>query len=215
MGSLAASGGYWIAADADEVWATASTITGSIGAFSVVPTVDESLGSLGLNADGVETGPLAGAFRLDRPLSSKAQTIFQSQINHLYSEFLNIVAGGRNMPVEQLEPIAGGRVWTGTQAQELGLVDNIGGRLDAIDSAAELAGITDNFQVYNIEPQLTFTEELVRSFLESVSINFDLSSYRWITNLYRIIEVDESSIDLLFSDPQHRYLHCELCLVDF
>lgn len=213
MGSLAASGGYWISAPADEVWATASTITGSIGAFSVVPTIDESLGALGLNTDGVETGPLAGAFRLDQPLSEKAQSIFQSQIDYLYSEFLSIVASGRGMPLEQLEPVAGGRVWTGTQALELGLVDQIGGQLDAIDAAARLAGIVDDFQVYKIEPQLTFAEELIRNFLESVSIRFDLGSYDWLTNLYKLIDTEEYSIDLLLSDPQHMYLHCEQCLI--
>jgi len=213
MGSLAASGGYWISAPADEIWATASTITGSIGAFSVVPTIDESLDAVGLNTDGVETGPLAGAFRLDRPLSDKAQSIFQSQINHLYSEFLNIVSDGREMPLEELKPIAGGRVWTGKQALEIGLVDKIGGQLDAIGSAAELAGIADNFQIYKIEPKLTFSEELVRNFLESVNIKFDLNSYGWINSLYKLVNVEESSADLLFSDPQHMYLHCEQCLI--
>ncbi len=170
MSSVAASGGYWISTPANEIWATASTITGSIGAFAVVPVVDRSLGSLGLNTDGVDTTPLSSAFRLDKPLSDQAKSIFQSQIDFLYSEFLQIVSDGRDMPMEQLEPIAGGRVWTGTQALELGLVDRLGDQFDAIESAASLASISDNYQVYRIEPQLTFIEQLVRDLFGQLSV---------------------------------------------
>lgn len=214
MGALAASGGYWIAMPADEVWATETTITGSIGAFSIVPTIEESLDSLGLQTDGVETGPLAAAFRLDRPLSEKTKTIFQSQIDYLYAEFLNIVTNARDMSLDQLEPIAGGRVWTGTQALDIGLVDQIGDRLDAINSAARLAGIEDNYRVHKIEPQLTFSEELVRNFLESVSLKIDLGSFEWISKLHSLVNLKESTgIDILLSDPQHMYLHCDTCLI--
>ena len=214
MGSIAASGGYWISAPADEIWATASTITGSIGAFSVVPTIEKSLESIGLNTDGVETGPLAGAFRLDRPLSEQAKTIFQSQINHLYGQFLDVVAIGRDMPLEELEPIAGGRVWTGSQALELDLVDQIGGQLAAIDSAAQLAGVQDNYAVHKIEPQLSFSEELVRSFLESVSSHFKPGSSSWLSPLIELFNLQKPDTNLFLSDPHHMYLHCENCLMD-
>ena len=214
MGSIAASGGYWISTPADEIWATASTITGSIGAFSVVPTIEQTLESVGLNTDGVETGPLAGAFRLDRPLSEKAKTIFQSQINHLYGQFLDVVAIGRDMPLEELEPIAGGRVWTGSQALELDLVDQIGGQLAAIDSAAQLAGVQDNYAVHKIEPQLSFSEELVRSFLESVSSHFKPGSSSWLSPLIELFNLQKPDTNLFLSDPHHMYLHCENCLMD-
>ena len=214
MGSIAASGGYWISAPADEIWATVSTITGSIGAFSVVPTIEQTLESVGLNTDGVETGPLAGAFRLDRPLSEKAKTIFQSQINHLYGQFLDVVAVGRDMPLEELEPIAGGRVWTGSQALELDLVDQIGGQLAAIDSAAQLAGVQDNYAVHKIEPQLSFSEELVRSFLESVSSHFKSGSSSWLSPLIELFNLQKPDTSIFLSDPHHMYLHCENCLMD-
>ena len=214
MGSIAASGGYWISTPADEIWATTSTITGSIGAFSVVPTIEKSLESVGLNTDGVETGPLAGAFRLDRPLSEEAKTIFQSQINHLYGQFLDVVAVGRDMPLEELEPIAGGRVWTGSQALELNLVDQIGGQLAAIDSAAQLAGVQDNYAVHKIEPQLSFSEELVRSFLESVSSHFKPGSSSWLSPLIELFNLQKPDTSLFLSDPHHMYLHCENCLMD-
>ena len=214
MGSLAASGGYWISMPADEVWATQTTITGSIGAFSIIPTIEESLSSLGLQTDGVETGPLAAAFRLDRPLSEKAKTIFQAQIDYLYAEFLGIVTDGRNMPLEQLEPIAGGRVWTGQQALEIGLVDKIGNQFDAMASAAQLAGIANEYRIHNIEPELTFSEKLVRDFLESVSINIDLGSISWLSKLHGLLSVaEDSGTDILLSDPQHMYLHCDACLI--
>ena len=214
MGSIAASGGYWISTPADEIWATASTITGSIGAFSVVPTIEQTLESIGLNTDGVETGPLAGAFRLDRPLSEKAKTIFQSQINHLYGQFLDVVAVGRDMPLEELEPIAGGRVWTGSQALELDLVDQIGGQLAAIDSAAQLAGVQDNYVVHKVEPQLSFSEELVRSFLESVSSRFKPGSSSWLSPLIELFNLQKPDTSIFLSDPHHMYLHCENCLMD-
>jgi protease-4 len=216
MSSVAASGGYWISTPADEIWATPSTITGSIGAFAVVPVVDRSLGSLGLNTDGVDTTPLSSAFRLDRPLSDQAKSIFQSQIDYLYSEFLDIVSDGRGMTMEQLEPIAGGRVWTGTQALDLGLVDHLGDQFDAIESAASLASISDNYQVHRIEPRLTFIEQLFRDLFGQLSIvlasmSSDQSWYQKVVSLF--IEAPEP-VNLLLSDPQNQYLHCSQCLLD-
>ncbi len=216
MSSVAASGGYWISTPANEIWATASTITGSIGAFAVVPVVDRSLGSLGLNTDGVDTTPLSSAFRLDKPLSDQAKSIFQSQIDFLYSEFLQIVSDGRDMPMEQLEPIAGGRVWTGTQALELGLVDRLGDQFDAIESAASLASISDNYQVYRIEPQLTFIEQLVRDLFGQLSVTLASISgeQRWYQKIVALfIDLPEQT-NLLLSDPQNQYLHCNQCLLD-
>jgi protease-4 len=216
MSSVAASGGYWISTPANEIWATASTITGSIGAFAVVPVVDRSLGSLGLNTDGVDTTPLSSAFRLDKPLSDQAKSIFQSQIDFLYSEFLQIVSDGRDMPIEQLEPIAGGRVWTGTQALDLGLVDHLGDQFDAIESAASLASISDNYQVYRIEPQLTFIEQLVRDLFGQLSVTLASISgeQRWYQKIVALfIELPEQT-NLLLSDPQNQYLHCNQCLLE-
>lgn len=216
MSSVAASGGYWISTPASEIWASPSTITGSIGAFAVVPVVDRGLSALGLNADGVDTTPLSSAFRLDKPLSDQAKSIFQSQIDFLYGEFLGIVSEGRGMPLEQLEPIAGGRVWTGTQALELGLVDHLGDQFDAIEAAASLASISDNYQVYRIEPQLTFIEQIFRDLFGQLSVvmasmSSDQDWYRKIASLF--IKAPETA-NILLSDPQNQYLHCSQCLLD-
>ncbi len=216
MGSLAASGGYWISSPANEIWATPSTITGSIGAFAVVPVVNRSMEALGLSTDGVDTTPLSSALRLDKPLSEQTKNIFQSQIDFLYGQFLQIVSEGRNMPIEQLEPIAGGRVWTGTQALELGLVDHLGDQFDAINSAASLAGISDDFQVYQLEPQLSVFEQILRDLFGQLSVklaslNQDKNWYKKIAALF--LEAPES-VSILLSDPQNQYLHCNQCLLE-
>jgi len=216
MGSLAASGGYWISSPADEIWATPSTITGSIGAFALVPVVNRSLAALGLSTDGVDTTPLSSALRLDKPLSKQTKNIFQSQINYLYNQFLQIVSEGRNMPLEQLEPIAGGRVWTGTQALELGLIDHLGDQFDAINSAASLAGISDDFQVHQLEPQLSFFEQILRDLFGKLSVQLaslsqDKNWYKKITAHF--LEAPETA-NILLSDPQNQYLHCNQCLLD-
>ena len=118
------------------------------------------------------------------------------------------------MPLEQLEPIAGGRVWTGSQALELGLVDQIGGQLQAIESAANLAEL-DDYQIHHIEPQLTFSELLVKNFLDSVDLNLQLSEASWAGKLFKLLEtVEESPVNLFLTDPQHMYLHCDLCIKD-
>jgi len=215
MGSLAASGGYWIAMPADEIWAMPTTITGSIGAFSVVPTIDETLNSLGLNVDGVKTTPLSGSFRLDRPLSDQAKTIFQSQIDHLYGEFLNVVSEGRYMTIEQLKPIAGGRVWTGNQALELDLVDHLGDQLDAIASAAERANLGEDYQIHKVGPHLSYMQEIIANLTGNISEKFETHSLSWLKKFGVIFDqIEDSEVQLLFSDPNHMYLHCSDCLID-
>jgi len=143
MGNVAASGGYWISMDADQIWAHDVTITGSIGIFGLIPTIDESLGKLGIHSDGVGTTPLAGALRIDRPMGEPAKAMIQSLIDRGYRQFIEGVAHGRNLPVERVDEIARGRVWSGADALELGLVDNIGGLPEALEAAAQLAGIPE------------------------------------------------------------------------
>ena len=120
------------------------------------------------------------------------------------------------MPIEQLEPIAGGRVWTGTQALELGLVDHLGDQFDAINSAASLAGISDDFQVYQLEPQLSVFEQVLRDLFGQLSVklaslNQDKNWYKKIAALF--LEAPES-VSILLSDPQNQYLHCNQCLLE-
>ncbi len=148
MGPLAASGAYWISADADEIWAEPTTLTGSIGVFGALPTFDRSLDALGLRSDGVATSPRAGALNPTRPLSPTEARIIQLGVNQGYRHFLEIVAGGRNLPSAKVATLAEGRVWSGRQAKDLGLVDHLGSLADAVRAAAARVGLSSDHAVY-------------------------------------------------------------------
>ena len=143
MSTLAASGGYYISAPADEIWASPATLTGSIGIFAIIPTIDKTLGKVGVTVDGVGTTPLAGQLRIDRPMSDDSRALLQSQIGRGYEEFLERVSTGRKKTREEIDAIAQGRVWAGTDAKRLGLVDELGSFDDAVKSAARRAKLTD------------------------------------------------------------------------
>jgi protease-4 len=148
MGGTAASGGYWIAATADEIWASPATITGSIGVIGVIPTFENALAYLGVGVDGVGTTALAGSGDPLSGLNETMQTIFQSNVEDAYRRFLQLVADGRNMSVAEVDAIAQGRVWTGEQALGLGLVDSLGDLDQAVNAAAQLAGLNEWQSVY-------------------------------------------------------------------
>jgi protease-4 len=154
MGDVAASGGYWIAMGADEVWAYPTTITGSIGVIGVFPTFEQSLKKIGVHTDGVGTTPLAGALRPDLSMSDEVRQLLQTFIEATYQDFLGLVAQSRQMTVDEVREVAQGRVWSGADAQERGLIDQLGGLEDAIASAARIAGLGEDFTVDYIEPQL-------------------------------------------------------------
>jgi protease IV len=161
MSDVAASGGYYIAAPADEIIASANTITGSIGVFASVPTFNRSLGKLGISVDGVGTTPLSGALRLDRPMSEGANKVLQSTVDHTYEQFLTRVASGRSKPRDAIDAIAQGRVWAGVDALPIGLVDRIGGYQDAVQAAAKRAGLQGVYGVRRIEPELSWVQQLL------------------------------------------------------
>lgn len=142
MGTYAASGGYWICTQADKVYAEPTTITGSIGVFGMQLNVQKLANDLGFTWDGVKTGELAGVFSLARPKSETELAIFQKMVDHTYAEFLQRVATARGLTVSQVNEIAQGRVWSGLDARNLSLVDDIGGLHDAIEDAAARAGIS-------------------------------------------------------------------------
>ena len=146
MGDVAASGGYWIAMGADEVWASPSTITGSIGVFGLLPTFSKPLANLGIHTDGVGTTELAGMMRLDRPLNDDLRRIFQASVERTYGDFISLVAEGRGQPRSVIMEVAQGRVWSGSQALEHGLVDQAGTLQQAIDAAARIAGLGTDYQ---------------------------------------------------------------------
>ena len=149
MGTYAASGGYWISAPADKIYASPSTITGSIGIFGMMMTFEETLGKLGIYTDGVGTTDISG-FGPTQPLTDGMAKLFQLAINKGYQDFITLVATNRNMTLEQVDAIAQGRVWSGIKAKELGLVDELGSLDDAIEAAAQLANL-DNFDTLLIE----------------------------------------------------------------
>lgn len=153
MGDLAASGGYWISMDADRIYADPSTITGSIGIFGMIPTVPRALEKIGVHTDGVGTTRFAGAFDITRPLDPAVGQVIQSVINKGYADFTGKVAVARRKPVEAIDEIARGRVWSGAQARERGLVDELGGMQVALDEAARRAKIAggEGYRVRYIE----------------------------------------------------------------
>jgi protease IV len=159
MSGYAASGGYYISAPADEIWASHATLTGSIGIFAIIPTVDKTLGKIGVSVDGVGTTPLSGQLRIDRPLGEEARALLQSQINRGYDEFVARVAAGRKKTREQVDAIAQGHVWAGADAHRLGLIDHVGSFADALKAAARRAKLTDYAPEF-IEPELTWAQQL-------------------------------------------------------
>ncbi|TQV86809.1 signal peptide peptidase SppA [Exilibacterium tricleocarpae] len=213
MGSVAASGGYWITAAADEVWATPTTITGSIGVFGMFPTLEKSLQKLGISTDGLGTTELAGALRLDRPLPPIAKNVLQQSVEDVYRRFLVLVAEARNTTPEAVHDIAQGRVWSGATAKDLGLIDQLGYLQDAIAAAAAKAGISD-YSVELIERQLSPKEQLLKELAsESAQLRIGTLS-NWVPRSIRqtwgaLIE----PFKLLDSmnDPGYVYAQCLAC----
>jgi len=167
MGDVAASGGYWISMDGDEIWAEPTTITGSIGIFGLIMTIPDTLAKIGVHTDGVGTTPLAGSFDIRRPLSPEIEAILNSVIRHGYDEFIGHVAKARKRTPEEIDAIAQGRVWSGSQAKERGLVDKLGGLGDAISAAASRAKLGGNYSVRYVEREPSAWERFVMSFGES------------------------------------------------
>ncbi len=207
MGSMAASGGYWIAADADEIWASPVTLTGSIGIFAAIPTFEESLAKMGIYNDGVGTTSLASSLNLTRPMPPLLKESITITLRHGYEQFLDIVSKGRAMKHAQVSEIAQGRVFDGQTAQRIGLVDELGTMEDAIRSAASLAGL-DEYSARYIRKPLTVKDEIMSFFsvkatnwLSSVAIPQPLLSVlnRFITPIREI---------MLFDDPKGLYAHC-------
>ena len=160
MSDLAASGGYYIAAPADAIVASANTITGSIGVFASVPTFEHTLDKIGVHSDGFGTTALSGATRLERPMSAGVSELLQTSVSHTYEEFLARVALGRSKTRDEIDAIAQGRVWAGADALRLGLIDRIGTYQDAVKLAAERAKLGTSYHIKRIEPELTLAQQL-------------------------------------------------------
>lgn len=170
MGDVAASGGYWISMNADQIYAEPNTITGSIGIFGMYFTVPGALTKLGINSDGISTSPLAGAFNISRPLDPKVGTVIQSIIDKGYHDFVGGVAQARGKDYTAIDAIAQGRVWTGSQAQQRGLIDQLGGLDAATQKAAELAKLGKDYAVRYQEQPVGAFERFVLSFNQSAMV---------------------------------------------
>ena len=163
MGSVAASGGYWVSTPADFIYAEPSTITGSIGVFGILPSFQGTLKKLGVGADGVKSTPLSGEPDLLKGPSPEAGHLIQTGVESMYGRFLGIVAAARHKTPQQVDQIAQGRVWDGGTAHQIGLVDGFGGINEAIAKAAELAKLGNERQVRYLEPRRSFKDELLES----------------------------------------------------
>src|SRR5450759_2139728 len=161
MSTYAASGGYYISAAANQIFASPTTLTGSIGVFSYIPTFQRTLEKLGIKVDGIGTTPLAGDLRIDRALGPATKQLLQASVDHAYAEFLRRVGEGRKKSVEDVDKIAQGRVWAGVDGQRIGLVDHLGGLKDATDAAAKLAELGADYDVEYIESELSLREQLM------------------------------------------------------
>lgn len=207
MASTAASGGYWIAATADEIWAAPTTITGSIGIFGILPTFEDSLGAIGVTRDGVATGPLVGALDPMQPLGEPMRRLLQATIEHSYDRFVAIVAEGRGLEPAAVDAAGQGRIWTGEQALALGLVDELGGLEEAIARAAELAEL-ERFGIRQLEDPPTPLQMLTQRMIEDLGLGADRAIQPG--PLASVLLRDWQLLAAL-NDPKHTYALCAAC----
>jgi protease-4 len=221
MSSVAASGGYYIAMPADEIWASSSTITGSIGVGALLPTVQRGLEQLGIHVDGFGTTKLAGQLRLDRPLGEDARRILTASVEDAYRIFVSQVAAARDMTTERADSIARGRVWIGADGKELGLVDSLGGLDDAVQAAASRAGLDEgSYGRSYIEPELSFAQRMAAEFImRSVRVLTALGLREpavvpgeLLRRAMRSLDREVKALTVL-NDPRSLYYHC-FCTVD-
>jgi protease IV len=211
MGAVAASGGYYIAADADEIWATPSTITGSIGVFAAFPTFEELMGRAGIHTDGVGTTDLAGSLRPDRPLNPELVEALNSGVEFAYKTFVDIVAQGRDMQPADVDPLAQGRVWSSADALRSGLIDKVGTLEDAIAAAAARANIED-YHVEYVELPLSPRDMLLKQLANRVG-----SLNGWAASASAALSVllgpvrDAAQELANLQDPRHLYVRCLAC----
>lgn len=208
MSATAASGGYWIASGADEIWAQPGTITGSIGIFALLPEFADTANRLGITTDGVATGPLADQPDPLRPLPPQAAQSLQLLLDHGYRRFLQTVAESRKMTLQEVDQLARGRVWTGEAAHKLGLVDHLGTLPQALQAAADRAGIAGTPRIQWHTPDPSLGEQLLalgRELTHSATTRAPRPApgaqllTHWRTQL--------NALNWL-NDPQHLYAHC-------
>ncbi|EFP97393.1 signal peptide peptidase SppA [Vibrio caribbeanicus] len=212
MSSLAASGGYWISMSADSIVAQPTTLTGSIGIFSIITTFEKGLNKLGIYTDGVGTSPFSGV-GLTTGLSEGASQALQMGIDHGYQRFISLVSQSRQLPIDKMEGIAEGRVWTGEDALKLGLVDKIGDFDDAVALAAQLAKL-EKYNLYWVEEPLSPAQEFIKNFLNQVSVAMHIDPLAILPESMRpaVSQVtNDARLLQSFNDPKGQYAFCLNC----
>jgi protease IV len=202
MGTYAASGGYWIAAYGDRIFAEPTTITGSIGVFGIQFDVKKLANNFGVTFDSVKTGKFADALTISRPKTPEEIAVLQRMVDWIYSEFVNKVAEARNLTPQRVEEIAQGRVWSGLEAKEIGLVDELGGLDAAVAFAAEKAGLGANYRLIEYPRQKELIEA-IQEFLEGVTPRHARSTGLTAKIAQRIEE--ELKVLRSFNDPNGIY----------
>jgi protease-4 len=215
MGNVAASGGYWISMTADSIWADEATITGSIGIYGLLMTYPELFNKLGISTDGIGTTKWVGAFNPDKDLDPEFADLIQSNIEYGYQQFIGSVAAARHLDLDMVDRIARGRVWTAKQAHDLGLVDNLGGIQQAIEDAATLANLGENFQLVWVEEHLSFSEQLFVDMMAKASEHIDLSGNNSSLKIQKLLQPFTAELSLLIDAKpgevqQMAHCMCEL-----
>lgn len=210
MGAMAASGGYWLAADADAILAAPTTLTGSIGIFGAIPTVEKTLAHLGIHGDGVGTTDIAHFGNLTTAMSPEEASALQIDIEKGYRRFIEIVAKGRSLSTEQVEKIAEGRVWDGATALKLGLIDKLGNLQDAVAEAAKRAKVPEENGYY-----IELTPDNVFERFKQTEQPIEALAARWLQSSLIPASLQRPAaehLDFLLhkGDPQGLYSHCLL-----
>lgn len=212
MGGMAASGGYWISTPANYIVASPSTLTGSIGIFGVINTVENSLSSIGVHSDGVSTSPLAD-ISMTKALSPEVQQMMQLSIEYGYKRFITLVADARKRTPEQIDKIAQGHVWTGEDAKANGLVDSLGDFDDAVAKAAELAKLKQwHLDYYQDEPTVldmvmdSMTGSVRAMLPEAIQVMLPAP----LVSAANTVKAEGDKL-AVFNDPQNRYAFCLTC----
>ncbi|WOX49268.1 signal peptide peptidase SppA [Aeromonas sp. XH] len=213
MGSYAASGGYWISADADKIFASPTTLTGSIGVFGMFATIDKALSQYGVHTDGVGTTDFVG-IGLTRALPEHVGEAIQLSVEDTYQRFVGLVGKGRGLSPEEAEKAAEGRVWTGRDAKDLGLVDEFGNLDDALKAAAELANLK-RWQVTPIAPEESARDKFLRELFDSSARILAPHLQSWLPAGFgkALLEMNRGLDPLTrFNDPQGTYAFCPVCV---
>ncbi len=208
MGNVAASGGYWISMNADQIFALPETITGSIGIFGLLPTFENTLSKIGVSTDGVGTTSLAGAFRLDRPLGANAKRLIQAEVERGYRDFISKVAEARHQDYDAIDEVARGRVWSGGDALKRGLIDAFGTEKDATSVLGQLAGLED-WEVIEWAEETDPFRLLMKRFSGGLSAAvrdavIPAGLVNWLAPAQKVM----SPLQRL-TDPRGQYAHCD------